>query len=182
MSYLSSAAWIAHDLSVATTIGGTLFGQGALHPALNERLDDDQERKLVADAAWRKFSWMNLAAHGVFAATWFVGRGMLSGREVSGTARVLTRVKDGLVVASLATGIASIVTGRILGKKVRDREQSVSVRDGEADASIERLRKVVGTLGKVNLIATAGIGAVTTALSMEASKSLPFSVVSRRLP
>ena len=61
MSYLSSAAWIAHDLGLATTIGGTLFGQGALHPALNERLGDDQERKMVADAAWRKFTWMNLA-------------------------------------------------------------------------------------------------------------------------
>jgi uncharacterized membrane protein len=182
MSYLSSAAWIAHDLGLATTIGGTLFGQGALHPALNERLDDDQERKLVADAAWRKFSWMNLAAHGVFAATWFVGRGMLSGREVSGSARTMTRIKDGLVVASLATGIASIVVGRILGKKVRERDQSVSVRGGQEDASIERLRKVVGTLGKINLIATAGIGAVTTGLSMEASKSLPFSIVSRRLP
>ena len=182
MTYLTSAAWIAHDLGLATTIGGTLFGQGALYPALNERLDDDQERKLVADAAWRKFSWMNLAAHGVFAATWFVGRGMLSGREVSRTSRTLTKIKDGLVVASLATGIASIVVGRILGKKVRDRDQSVSVRGGDEDASIDRLRKVVSTLGKLNLIATAGIGAVTTGLSMEASKSLPFSIVSRRLP
>jgi uncharacterized membrane protein len=192
MSYLSSAAWIAHDLGLATTIGGTLFGQGALHPALNERLGDDQERKMVADAAWRNFTWMNLAAHTVFAATWFAGRTMLSGREVSRTSRTLTKVKDGLVIASLATGVATAIVGRVLGKKVRDREAArqdsgfrggVSVGAGEpSDAGIERLRKVVGALGKINLLATAGIGAVTTALSMEAGKSLPFSFVSRTLP
>lgn len=188
MSYLSSAAWIAHDLGLATTIGGTLFGQGALHPALNERLDDDQERKMVADAAWRKFTWMNLAAHGLFAATWFVGRTMLSGREVSHTSRTLTKVKDGLVIASLATGVATAVLGRVLGKKVREREaahQDSGSMHGVAsapDAGIERLRQLVSTLGKVNLLTTAGIGAVTTALSMEASHSLPFSIVSRKLP
>jgi uncharacterized membrane protein len=178
MSYLSSAAWIAHDLGLATTIGGTLFGQGALHPALNERLDDNQQRLEVADAAWRKFSWLNLAAHGLFAATWLAGRTMLSGREVSKTSRTLTRVKDGLVIASLVTGVGSIVLGRILGKKVRERE---GFEAGE-DASIRRLRKAVRTLGQINLLTVAGIGAVTTGLSMEASKSLPFSYVSRRLP
>lgn len=185
MSYLTSAAWIAHDLGLATTIGGTLFGQKALHPALNERLADDQQRKMVADAAWRNFSWMNLAAHGVFAATWFIGRGLLTGREVSKTSRTLTRVKDGLVIASLATGVASIVLGRILGKKVRDREEqemSGTMDAGEPAAGIERLRKVVKLMGSLNLISTAGIGAVTTALSMEASHSLPFSFVSRGLP
>ena len=178
MSFLSSAAWMAHDLGLATTIGGTIFGQGSMHPALNERLDNDQERMLVADAAWRKFSWVNLAAHGVFAATWLVGRTMLSGREVSKTSRTLTMVKDGLVVASLVTGVTTIVLGRILGKKTRERDLS----DPAQDASIRRLRKTVSTLGKINLLTVAAIGAVTTGLSMEASKSLPFSIVSRRLP
>jgi uncharacterized membrane protein len=178
MSHLTSAAWIAHDLGLATTIGGTLFGQGALHPALRERLDDDQQSMLVADAAWRRFSWLNLAAHAVFAATWLVGRSMLSGREVSKTGRTLTRVKDGLVIASLITGISSIVLGRVLGKKMRERERG----NADQDSEIARLRKAVSKLGKLNLLATAGIGAVTTGLSMEASKSLPFSYVSRRLP
>ena len=178
MSHLTSAAWIAHDLGLATTIGGTLFGQGALHPALRERLHDDQQSMLVADAAWRRFSWLNLAAHAAFAATWLVGRSMLSGREVSKTGRTLTRVKDGLVIASLITGISSIVLGRVLGKKMRARERG----NADQDAEIARLRKAVSKLGKLNLLATAGIGAVTTGLSMEASKSLPFSYVSRRLP
>lgn len=178
MSYLSSAAWIAHDLGLATTIGGTLFGQRALHPALRERLGDKQQSMLVADAAWRKFSWLNLAAHTMFAATWLVGRSMLSGREVSRTSRTLTRIKDGLVIASLVTGISSIVLGRVLGKRTRERAQGDARQDGE----IERLRRAVGALGKLNLIAAAGIGVVTTGLSMEASKSLPFSYVSRRLP
>jgi uncharacterized membrane protein len=176
MSHLSSAAWIAHDLGLATTIGGTLFGQRVLHPALHERLSDDRQRMLVADAAWRKFSWLNLAAHTAFAATWLVGRTLLSGREVSKTARTLTRIKDGLVIASLIAGISSVVLGRVLGKQVRGRG------DADQDARIARLRKAVSALGKLDLLAVAGVGAITTALSMEASKSLPFSYVSRRLP
>lgn len=180
MSYLSSAAWIVHDLGLATTIGGTLFGKRALHPALDERLDDRGQRMLVADAAWRKFSWLNLAAHVAFAAPWLVGRTMLSGREVGRAGRTLARVKDGLVIASLATGVASIVLGRVLGKKVREREREMG--DGRQDAAIARMRKAVRVLGEMNLLSTAGVAAVTTALSMKASRSLPFSYVSRRLP
>lgn len=179
MAKLSSAAWMVHDLGLATAIGGTLFGQQALHPALNERVEDEQARMLVADAAWRKFSWLNLVAHGAFAATWFIGRSMLTGREVSRTSRTLTQVKDVLVVASLVTGVTSVVLGRILGKKARAQGR---VMDPRARQGIATLRRTVGILGLINLGMTASVAAVTTALSMEASKSLPFSYVSRRLP
>ncbi len=67
----------------------------------------------------------------------------------------MTRIKDGLVVASLATGIASIVVGRILGKKVREREQSVRRPGWPGGREHRAPAQVVGTLGKINLIATA---------------------------
>jgi uncharacterized membrane protein len=175
MAKLSSTAWIAHDLGLATAIGGTLFGRQAFQPSLRE-VEDEQERAAVSDVAWRRFSWVNLAAHTVMAVTWFTGRSMLSGREVSGTSRALTRVKDGLVIGSLVTGIASVLLGRRLGSRAREMEGGVT------EAPNRRLRRAVGMLGMTNLALNAGIGAVTTALAMEASKSMKFSVRSRRLP
>ena len=163
MAKLSTAAWILHDLSLATAIGGVLFGQAALTPAV-KKLGNPRDRDAVNDAAWTRFSWFNLAAHGVMAATWFAGRAMLGGREVSRTARHLTIVKDALVVTSLA----SVVVTKVLG----------SLTDDEDSA----LAKVVAVIGATNLVSNVAMSAVTTGLSMEASQSLPFSVVSRRLP
>ncbi len=114
-----------------------------------------------------------------FAVTWFAGRRMLSGYEVSSRARKMTLMKDGLVIASLVTGIASTIIGRVLGKKTREME---SRRSPENEMAIERLRKVVSAMGMVNLISTASVIGVTTTLAMEGNRSLPFSVISRRLP
>ena len=180
MAKLSSAAWIAHDVGLATAIGGTLFGREALHPALREGIENRGDRDRVADSAWRRFSWINLAAHTAMAATWFTGRTMLSGREVNNVSRPLTVAKDALIVASLATGVASVLLGRMLGKKVRDRE--VQPQGLEEREQIETLRRAVGAVGAVNLAANIGIMGVTTALSMQAAKSPKFSFWSRFLP
>jgi len=184
MTTLSSAAWMAHDVGLATAIGGTMFGREALQPALGE-ISDRKEREQVSSTAWRRFSWINLAGHAAFAATWFVGRSMLSGRSVSSTARRLTVAKDVLVIASLATGIGSIILGRVLGARVcgdRGGEQATSGGSREGEQGTQKLRTAVNALGMANLVANLGIAGVTTALSMEASKSLPFSLTSRRLP
>ena len=177
MAKLSSAAWIAHDVGLATAIGGTLFGREALHPALREGIDDQNDRDRVADAAWRRFSWVNLAGHAAMASTWFAGRALLTGREVDRLSRPLTLAKDALIVASLATGVASLVLGRILGKQVR--EQAPTMQDRER---VETLRRAVSAVGLVNLVANVGILGVTAALAMEAAKSPKFAFVSRLLP
>jgi hypothetical protein len=182
MAKLSSAAWIAHDVGLAAAIGGTMFGREALQPALHE-ISDRKERDQVSDTAWRRFSWINLAGHAVVAATWFFGRSLLSGRSVSPTARRLTVAKDVLVVASLATGLASIILGRVLGSRVTERRGSgEEAGESGAEPGTQKLRNVVSVLGMANLAANVGIAGVTTALSVEASQSLPFSLTSRRLP
>lgn len=168
---LSSAAWMAHNLGIATALGGTLFGRRALEPAVREI--GERQGDQISEAAWRRFSWINLAAHGAIAATWFVGRGMLTGRGVSETARKLVVVKDALVVASLATGIASVILGRVLGKRIRD---------GQDREELQSIERAVAVVGATNLLANAGVGVVTTALAMEGNKSLPFSAIARRLP
>jgi hypothetical protein len=112
---------------------------------------------------------------------------MLSGREVSSRARALTRVKDGLLVASLATGIGSNFIGRWLGRRARAGigPQQVKTLGEDATDKAKRTRAihhVVGGLGILNLIANVGIMAVTSMLSMEAAESVRFSARSRCLP
>ena len=184
MSTLSTAAWAAHDVGLATAVGGTLYGRAALEPALHE-IADPIERDRVSTAAWQKFSWINLAAHGVVAATWFVGRAMLSGREVSGPARSMTRIKDGLVIASLVTGIGTAVLGRMLGQCARRGEGPAQVREAGGTARGERtvaLQRAVGGLGIANLIANIATLGITAALAMEGSRSPRFAARSRFLP
>ena len=129
-------------------------------------------------AAWSRFAWWTLAAHGVVAATWFAGRTALSGREVSSKARSLTRVKDVLIVASLVTGVSSVIIGKILGanaKRQRDEGR-------DSDATVEGLRTAVKAVGAANIATNAMIGAVTTSLAMEGAKSPMFAAVARFLP
>ena len=183
MTALSTAAWTAHEIGLATAVGGNMFGRAALQPALRE-IEDPEDRDRVSAEAWRRFSWLNLAAHGVLAATWFAGRTMLSGREVSGTARTLTRIKDGLVVASLATGIASHVVGSAVGDRVRDESKGEGV-ISEANRTWRKdgaERRAVRTLGLMNLLANVAILGITTVLAMEGNRSTLFSARSRFLP
>lgn len=187
MGTLSSVAWAAHDVGLAATIGGTLFGRAALEPAL-EDIQSPRERDRVSADAWQRFSWWNLAAHGVFAVSWLVGRKMLSGREVSATARRLTKVKDDLMIVSLISGVSSILCGRALGKRaerglgpeqVRDEETKEIEQDANRTRAIDR---AVGVLGMINLLANVGIASVTSMLAMQANRSVRFSSRSRRLP
>jgi hypothetical protein len=171
MAKLTSAAWMVHDLGLATAIGGTVFGRRALAPALREVERAQGDR--ISEKAWRRFSWINLVAHGAMAATWFVGRSMVSGRSVSRNARKLVLVKDALVIASLVTGVTSVMLGRSLGKCIRE--------EGSAEDH-RNLERAVGLVGTANLVANAGVGIVTTALAMEGGRSFGFKYTSRRLP
>ncbi len=183
MTTLSSAGWIVHDVGLAASIGGVMFGQLALEPSLEE-VSSPKERDDLSEKAWNRFSWVNLASHAAFAVPWIVGRTMLSGREVSGHARTLTLAKDVLVGVSLATGVASFVIGKILGKRTRRGEGPDQSRAGRAleprvSPALERAVSIVGT---GNMLATIGVMALTSLLAMEASQSVKFSPRSRLLP
>lgn len=183
MGTLSTAAWAAHDVGLATAIGGVLFGRTALAPSL-EQISSPAERDRISATAWSRFAWVNLAAHGVMAATWIAGRTMLSGREVSGTARTLTRVKDGLVIGSLLTGVGSNVIGFLLGKQIDKHRGPAQVKAGTVpeDKRTLALSRTTAVLGTANLIANIAVLGVTSMLAMEGNKSGRFSLFSRILP
>jgi hypothetical protein len=181
MTALSTAAWTAHEIGLATAVGGTMFGRAALQPALR-KIADPEDRDRVSSDAWRRFSWLNLAAHGVVAATWFTGRSWLSDREVSGTARTLTRIKDGLVIASLATGIGSFVLGRTLDERSRDGDgENVISEANRARRGRVAARRAVKSISTANLLANIAILGITTVLAMEGSRSTRFAARSRFL-
>lgn len=188
MAKLSSAAWMVHDLGLATSFGGTLFGRVALQPALHQ-IARPEERDLVSAAAWRRFSWLNLLGHAAFAVPWLIGRRMLSGKEVTRRARPLVLVKDLLVGTSLVTGVASVLLGRRLARRGLEGRGAQAMRErerfGYPDQDVERTRgikRTVGTLGLINMFAIAGVGALTTLLAMEGNRSARFAARSRCLP
>lgn len=185
MTTLSSAGWVVHDVGLATAIGGNLFGQTALEPALNTITSAD-ERDRASTAAWQRFSWVNLASHVAFAVPWIIGRTMLGGREVTAEARTLTRVKDVLIAASLVTGIAGTIFGRLLGARVKQGLGPAELRDrtkSESEvAKTKALHTAVSAVGTANLVANVAILGVTAMLAMQASKSTKFGLFSRLLP
>jgi hypothetical protein len=189
MTMLSTTAWVVHDLGLASAFGGSLFGKLALEPAVGE-VADERERTRVEDRAWKRFSVWNTIGLAAVGLTWFAGRKLLSGREVSKTARALTITKDALVGASLGVGVAATVIGRLLAREKSDRAPASSSIETatllpapqiENDKS-EKLEKAVNILGDAQLGLTAAILAVTSILAMESGKSLKFGGVSRLLP
>lgn len=187
MAKLSTAAWLVHDLGLAASLGGTLFGRVALQPSLH-RIALPEERDLVSADAWKRFSWINLVSHAAFAVPWLVGRSMMSGREVSCGARTLTRAKDVAVVVSLVSGVASVLLGRRLARRGIEGRGPQVVREerfGFSDREIHRtrrLKKAVGVLGLINMISLAKVGGLTTMLAMKGNQSVRFAPRSRLLP
>jgi hypothetical protein len=186
MAKLSTAGWVAHDLGLAAAVGGSLFGKTAFDPAVKQ-IRNAKWREKVDEDAWRRYGPLTLAAHAAVAVPWFIGRSMLTGREVSGTARTLTRVKDVLIGVSLATAVASAILGRILARR-RDRERDAGA-VGEANALPDNKEHVKGALdhaidvvSTVNLAANVGVMGVTSVLAMEGNHSGKFAVASRFLP
>jgi hypothetical protein len=178
----STTAYALHDLALATSFGGSLFGRFALHPAMG-CVSDAQERGTLIDTAWRRFSLVNILSHGVFAATWLVGRHMLTGREIDRRTRTLVAVKDGLVATAVVTGIASIAAG---ATAIRDEDGAPRAVPPHGDRWSERPQpvatKVSSVAGIINLVALAGVVGVTAVLSMKAGSSHRWPLVSRLLP
>ena len=92
-------------------------------------------------------------------------------------------MKGVLVIASVVTGVSSVVIEKMLANKAK---QQTLDQAGDHEDSIDGLRRAVRTVGAVNIATNAATGAVTTMLStmlsMEAAKSLPFAAISRLVP
>jgi hypothetical protein len=184
MTKLSTAAWIAHNLGLAACFGGQLFGKLALNPNLDV-VSSKEERGKLLNAAWNRYNAVNALSLGTAAATWFFGRAGISGRSIDEEARNLVLAKDALFVASILTGLASIASGVRLTRQAPEGATPIQTGTEPAPETPEEaasLLRTVNVLGNVSLVLIGAIVAVTTILSMKASESVRWSVVSRFLP
>lgn len=184
MTKLSTAAWIAHNLGLAASFGGQLFGRLALNPNLDV-ISSEAERGKVLNTVWNRYNVLNAASVGTAAATWFFGRAGISGESIDEEARGLVLTKDALFVASILTGLASIVSGLRLSRQAPDGAtpvQTGSRPSAQTPEEAASLLRTVNTLGNVSLGLIGAIFVVTTILSMKAGKSTRWSAISRFLP
>src|SRR4051795_11200782 len=104
---LAETARAAHDWGLASSLGGSMYGQFAMNPAV-ARIGDRRERGKVVNAAWHGYNLVNALSLGAVGLGWFASRltetqpDRLTGRE-----RELAKAKDGLTLAALLTGVAS---------------------------------------------------------------------------
>jgi hypothetical protein len=184
LSKLATTAWIAHNLGLAASFGGILFGKVALNGKLDV-LDSEPDRGKLLNAAWNRYNAINVLSLGTAAATWFIGRAGISGRSIDEEARGLVLTKDVLFVASALTGLASIIQGLALTRQAPD--GAVPIESGtkpapETPDEAARLLRSVNVLGNVNLVLIGAIDAISTILAMKANKSTRWSAVTRLLP
>ena len=185
MAKLSTAAWVAHELGLATSLGGLLFGKLALNPNL-EVLENKSERGKLLNKTWNRYNAVNAASVGTAIATWLIGRSAISGNAaLDEEANNLVRTKDALLATAAATGLASIVSGLQLARQAPD--GAVPIDSGVSPApempdEAARLLRRVNVLGNVNIAVLGGVIAVSTILSMKANESVRWSLLSRLLP
>lgn len=178
---LTGSALTLHNLGLAAGFGGSLFGQMAMRPAV--RAMNGGEGGRVLREAWHRFTPTNAFALGSVVATWVVGRTALSGGEVDRQTRALVIAKDLLVGIYAATGVASIVLGKRRAKQALHPEGIQSPQGSlEAGWDASSSSRLVNRMGLANLIAGAGIIALTAALNVKAERSYKWRWLSRLLP
>jgi hypothetical protein len=181
---LSTAAWVAHNLGLGACFGGLLFGKVALNPSLSA-IESEAERGKLLNTTWNRYNAINVASFATAAATWFPGRLGLSGKEIDQQTRNLVLAKDILFGVGALTGLASVIQGRALTGQAP--EGAVPIESGTTPASetpekAASLLRSVNQLGNLNILVTGAILGITTVLSMKATASTRFSVVSRLFP
>ncbi|WP_434043284.1 MULTISPECIES: hypothetical protein [Sorangium] len=184
MATLSTSAWVLHELGLAAGFGGPLFGRLALHQAVRDIHSEAERGKVLADA-WQRYNLVNAISLGTAAATWFIGRTMISGRSIDEETRTLVHLKDILLGATLATSVVNMVSGRQMSEQAPAR--AVPVRDGDTPsprtpAKAAALQQLLNVMGPLNIALTAGVIGVTTVLAMKSGRSTKWSFISRLLP
>ena len=172
---LTQGARVAHDWGLASWLGGSMFGQFALNPAVGQ-IDDRRERGKVVNAAWNGYNLINAAALGSVAVGWFGSR-LTETRpdRLTDTERKLATAKDGFTVAALATGIVSAVQGARLAKAAPSGAVPMERGTKPADdtpSSAARTQRSLAGLGLLNIASGVGIVA-TNALLAQRGHSRP---------
>ena len=185
---LSTTAWVLHDLGLATSVGGTVFGKAGLHRATHAEDSPNGSSEIISEA-WKRFTPINLLSHLSVGVTWLIGRSFLSGREVRKSARTLVLVKDALTGVYLVSGLGATAAGYAASelRKGHDSSASSVIEDAAIDVKDKsqqsrNLERASTMLGTANLVAGAALLGITAVLAMQAGRSTKWSFVSHFLP
>jgi hypothetical protein len=167
---VSAAGRAAHDIGIATLLGGNLFGRLAMHPAM-EWISSPAERGKVVNAAWRRYGAFNSAGLAAVVAGWAGARATETGdRYLTPRERRLARAKDVAVVAVAVTGVASAVEGVRFGRSAPGGAvplQSGSEPGPSTPAGPARTKRVLNGLGRASAVAELALLGVNAALAQE---------------
>ena len=167
---VSAAGRAAHDIGIATLLGGNLFGRRAMHPAL-EWISSPEERGKVTNAAWRRYGAFNSAGLAAVVVGWAGARATETGdRYLTPRERTLARAKDAAVAAVAVTGVASAIEGVRFARSApggavplhSGSEPSAATPEGPA-----RTKRVLNALGQASAVAEVALVAVNAALAQE---------------
>lgn len=184
MAKLSTTAWVAHELGLAASFGGVLFGKVALNPNLDV-LQSKTDRGKLLNTAWNRYNVVNAVSLGTAILTWLAGRGAIRGDLIDEDTRGLVLAKDALLATAAGTGLASMLSGLSLSRQAP--EGATPIDSGTTPApemsdEAARLLRRVNILGNVNVAVLGSVIAVSTILSMKAGESTRWAAVSRLLP
>ena len=181
MAKLTSAALAAHELGLAATFGGILFGETGLGKSVKV-LPNQTDRSRVIEQAWKTYSVPSTIGLVTAAATWFIGRTAFSGRFMGRKMRRLILAKDVALGVTLASGLAA----QFVGRKLSDEQPfPVETNGRPSEGTPERaasLIRVVNLLGYVQLVAAGTALALTSALNIRGQRNPGWNAVARFLP
>ena len=181
MAKLTSAALAAHELGLAATFGGIVFGQSGLGKAVKV-LPNENDRSKVLEESWRTFAIPKAIGVITAGATWLIGRSLFSGKFMSKDMRRLIIAKDVALGVTVLSGLGAQIVGRQLSKGQPfpiKAEGQPSPQTPEKAASLER---AVSVLGFVQLVAAGTALVLTSALNIRGHKNPSWNAVARFLP
>ena len=181
MAKLTSAALAAHELGLAATFGGILFGETGLGKSVKV-LPDETDRSRVIDQAWRTYAVPKTIGLITTAATWLIGRSVFGGQFFGRKMRNLIVAKDVALGITVVSGIGAQVCGRMLSN---EQPFPVDTNGRPSEGTPERaasLIRVVNLLGYVQLVAAGTALALTSALNIRGQRNPGWNAVARFLP
>lgn len=165
---LAQSARAAHDWGLASWLGGSMYGQFALNPAV-AKIDDKRERGKVVNAAWNGYNVINAISLGSVALGWFASRITETRPDrLTEDERRLALAKDGLTLVALGTGIASAVQGARLARQ--EPEGAVPIERGtkpaeETPPEAAKAQRSLFGLGLTNIASGVGLVVVNALLA-----------------
>jgi len=178
---LTSAALAAHELGLAATFGGILFGETGLGKSVKV-LPDEHDRSRVIEEAWKTYSVPSTIGLLMATATWFIGRAAFSGRFMGRRIRRLIIAKD----IALGVTLASSLAASLIGRRLSDEQPFPIAGQGRPSERTPepaaRLSRLASFFGLLELVGAGTALALTSALNVRGQRNKAWNTVAQILP